>query len=147
MSASDTLPGRAPLASMLGRAAPPADEPPPYPAGGEYQAYARPATQAVCGLHLFFPDGTVTNYQYAQLVGPNEFMPSGLGTGNLLTFRFAGHRVAELVVEGRHLWPLFDYVSRHRMPWVCVLPKERDHEPEDKPVVHRVTLYPGVDEE
>lgn len=105
-----------------------------------YQVHARPVTKMLPSVHFIFKDRTIRTCQYTQLESDSRFSTLPQGKGNRLVFRFAGSVAVQVVIEGRNLWKLYDYLSQHRMAWVHELPAEKDFEGDEAPVVHSIAF-------
>jgi hypothetical protein len=128
-----------PLADKSGRT-PSEDDPdhvdfPPTNAA-DYKSYARAWIKPVRAIHFFTQDGRCRTFEYADLRtrgGNNEDFES-----TRFTLAFLGMRAVEVTVEGRDLWPLYDYIHQARMPWVIVA--ARDFARNGETIVTRVTF-------
>ena len=84
----------------------------------DYKSYARPWVKPVRSIHFFTQDGRCRTFEYTDLrsrCGNDEDFQS-----TRFTLGFLGMRAVEVTVEGRDLWPLYDLIRQHRMPWVMV---------------------------
>ena len=114
--------------------------------GDDYRAAGRPANHAIPRLHFILGDRTISFCQYAELTSFGKFFPATGGTGESFILYFNGRVPMEILVEGRNLWAIFDYISVHRLPWVRELLKGRDFEDERASVIHRITIRPVTQE-
>jgi hypothetical protein len=114
--------------------------------GDDYRAAGRPANHGISRIHFMLGDRTIRFGQYAELDSFGTFTP-GARSGDAFVICFKGRIPMEIVVEGRNLWSIFDYISVHRLPWVRVLPKDRDFEDEHAAVIHRITFRRPADQE
>ena len=112
--------------------------------GEDYQAFGAPAGKPLPRVHFFLRDRTVRAGLYADLDSFPEYAPAQGADGDRLILCFKSRIITEVVIEGRHLWPLFDYLTLNRMPWVRELSSERDFEPEASAVVHRILFRPAT---
>ncbi|AMV40246.1 hypothetical protein [Planctomyces sp. SH-PL62] len=109
---------------------------------GDYRAFAMPSYKPLPRVHFFLKDRAVRVGMYADLDSFPEYRPATGTSGETLILCFKSRIITEVTIEGRHLWPLFDYLSLQRMPWMRELPAERDFEPESSPVIHRIAFHP-----
>ena len=91
-------------------------------------------------VHFIFRDRSIRTCQYHQLESDSRFTTLPQGKGNSLAFRFAGSTTAEVVIQGRNLWKLYDSLTQHRIAWVHELPAERDFESDGATVVHTIAI-------
>lgn len=113
---------------------------------GDYRAYGTPGNKTLPRVHFFLKNRVVRVGLYADLDSFPEFTPASGQAGDTLVLCFKARIITEVVIEGRHLWPLFDYLCLQRMPWVRELPAERDFEAESTAVVHRILFRPVIHE-
>jgi hypothetical protein len=106
---------------------------------GEYQAHARAANKPVFAIHFVTPAGEVRSFQYAHLDSGSEFKATRI------ELKFLGMDPVRVIIEGRNLWRLYDYLHQHRMPWVMVA--TRDVAADGQPIVTRVSYATVGDEE
>jgi hypothetical protein len=99
---------------------------------GEYQPHARPANKPVYAIHFVTPGGDMRSFQYVHLDSNSQF------TAERITLVFMGMQPVRVVIEGRNLWRLYDYIHQHRMPWVMVA--GRDFAKDGQAIVTRVTF-------
>ena len=110
------------------------------PESTAYQAHARPGNKLLPSIHFILRDRSIRTCQFMHLESDSRFAALPQGKGQRLAFRFAGSIAVAVVVEGRNLWRLYDYITQHRMPWVCELPEGRDFEGERAAVVHSIII-------
>jgi hypothetical protein len=110
--------------------------------GDDYRAAGRQANHGIARIHFILGDRTICFGQYAELDSFGKFFPATGDAGESFVICFKARVPMEIVVEGRNLWSVFDYISVHRMPWVRELAKERDFEDETTTVIHRITIRP-----
>ncbi len=102
--------------------------------GGDYQAAAGPANNeltrlwCIMGSDQFKPGGKAYRcFQYVHLDSDGHI---GFDQhGQVLTFRFTGMTPVLVLVRGRNLIQIGDYISLHRMPWIRVA--DRDFAPDE----------------
>jgi hypothetical protein len=104
----------------------------PAQADGEYEPYGRAAHKPLVSLHLITPDGKVHSFQYRHLDSDSRF------EHQKIVLRFLGYCPTMIVIEGHHLWQLYDYIHQDRMPWV--MQAARDFPEKDKPFVSKITV-------
>ncbi|WP_337173562.1 hypothetical protein [Paludisphaera sp.] len=109
---------------------------------GEYRAFAMPSYKPLPRVHFFLKDRAVRVGLYADLDSFPEYRPATGASGETLILCFKSRVITEVTIEGRHLWPLFDYLSLQRMPWMREMAAERDFEAEATPVIHRIAFRP-----
>ena len=83
---------------------------------GAYQPHARPANKPVFTLHIVLGRDGVRSFQYKDIDSNTSFKAGDMG--QVITLRFGGIKPTEIVITGRNLWRLYDYIHQHRMPWV-----------------------------
>lgn len=105
-----------------------------------YQVHARPVPKMLPSVHFIMKDQSIRTYQYHQLDSDSRFTALPGGKGHRLAFRFAGSVVVQVVILGRNLWKLYDYLSQHRMAWVHEIPEERDFAGDAEAVVHSIAF-------
>jgi len=105
------------------------------PDGMAYQAHARPGNKLLPSIHFILRDRSIRTFQYMHLESNSRFEPLPQGKGQRLTFRFASSSAVGVVIEGRNLFRLYDYITLHRMAWVCELDEGRDFEDEKAAVI------------
>lgn len=101
---------------------------------GEYQPHARPSDKPDYGIHFVTPGGDVRSFQYVHLDSGSQF------AAGRITLVFMGMEPVRVVIEGRNLWRLYDYIHQHRMPWVMVA--GRDFAKDGQTIVTRVSYAP-----
>lgn len=101
-----------------------------------FKSFARPWIKPVRAIHFFTQDGKCRTFEYADLRSrcgdDQDFEP------NRFTLSFLGIKPMEVEVVGRDLWPLYDYIHQHRMPWVMVA--ARDFATNDETIVTRLVF-------
>jgi hypothetical protein len=58
--------------------------------------------------------------------------------GDVMTLRFKGDVITEVVIEGRNLLSVYESVGRHRLPWVWEHPSPAEFAAEDGTLVSRI---------
>ncbi|HEY4309317.1 MAG TPA: hypothetical protein VGN12_07680 [Pirellulales bacterium] len=77
-----------------------------------YRPYARASQKPLFAIHFITPHGSVRSFQYMHLDSDSSYAP------DRLTLRFAGLKIVNVVISGRNLWELYDYIHQHRSAWV-----------------------------
>jgi hypothetical protein len=109
---------------------------------GDYRAFGNPSNKPLPRVHFFLKDRAVRVGMYTDLDSFPEYRPATGQAGDTLILCFKSRVITEVTIEGRHLWPLFDYLSLQRMPWMREMAAERDFEAEATPVIHRIAFRP-----
>lgn len=84
----------------------------------EFRVCGRPSHKPLFSVHFISANGSVQSFQYMHLDSRSSFSPTRL------VLRFVGSKTTDVVVEGRNLWQLYDYLHQHRMPWVRVAARD-----------------------
>jgi hypothetical protein len=79
---------------------------------GNYRAFARASNKPLYALHFISPQGDVRSFQYMHLDSDSSFTPERIA------LRFTGIKIMNVVLKGRNLWELYDYIHQHRTAWV-----------------------------
>jgi hypothetical protein len=77
-----------------------------------YRPYARPAQKPLFAIHFINPQGDVRSFQYMHLDSDSNYTPGQIA------LRFTGLKIVNVVISGRNLWELYDYLHQHRTAWV-----------------------------
>jgi hypothetical protein len=80
--------------------------------GRQYVPHARPANKPLYSLHFLNPAGEVHSFQYVHLDSHSSY------TAESITLKFLGMEPVKVVLRGRNLWRLYDYVHQHRIAWI-----------------------------
>jgi hypothetical protein len=124
---------------------PPAEDA-PHREGGESQAEdlgpcaARPSSKWVPAVHVFRRRGGPRTFQYAHM-GYMEFAPDGLDG---FVIEFNEPEKWRLTVEGRNLWPIYNYLAQQRVEWIKLA--DRDFAGDGEAVILAVTIEPVREE-
>jgi hypothetical protein len=102
----------------------------PSQTDGKYLPYGRPANKHLVSIHFITPDGRVRSFQYRHLDSDTRF------EHQQITLRFLGFRATTVVIEGQHLWQLYDYIHQDRIPFVREA--ARNFSEEGKPFVSKI---------
>lgn len=104
------------LRSVLNPAIPTADDESGLPSlkDGEYQPHARPSNKPVYAIHFVSPGGDVRSFQYVHLDSNSQY------AAGRITLAFMGMEPVRVLIDGRNLWRLYDYIHQHRMSWVMI---------------------------
>src|SRR5258706_16368075 len=110
----DDQPHLAELFRKVPRAAAPEGEPEEsLPANdAAYAAFARRSNKPEFSLHFITAAGTMRSFQYAHLDSDSGF------TAECITLRFMGMAPVKVMIRGRNLRQLYDYIHQHRTAWV-----------------------------
>lgn len=110
------------------------------PESTAYQAHARAANKLLPSIHFILRDRSIRTCQFMHLESDSRFEMLPQGEGQRLAFRFASSVAVAVVLEGRNLWRLYDYIAQHRMPWVCELPEGQDFEDDRTAVLRSISF-------
>jgi|SRR5665213_306540 len=80
--------------------------------GRQYVPHARPANKPLYSIHFVTPAGDVTSFQYVHLDSHNTYAAESI------TLKFLGMEPVKVVIRGRNLWRLYDYLHQHRIAWI-----------------------------
>jgi hypothetical protein len=100
----------------------------------QYQPYARPANKPLYSIHFVSAKGIVRSFQYVHLDSNSSF------AAEHITLRFMGMEPLKVVIHGRNLWRLYDYIHQHRVAWVAET--QRDFVGDGLPVISKVLYEP-----
>jgi hypothetical protein len=103
---------------------------------GTYKAYARATTQPVYTLHCLLGAAGMRSFQYVHLDSDTRFDVDR--RGQIILLKFLGSKTTTVLIKGRNLRELYDYIHQHRMPWVMELENGRDFGSGDEPVVTKI---------
>lgn len=99
----------------------------PLPGPGDaYKAYANVSNKMETTLRLILDGGTVRGPAYANLDSVDWLIEDKAGGEPAIILLFMGAVPKEVVISGRNLMQLFDYLGDHRIRWVRQMPKGRD---------------------
>ena len=87
-----------------------------------YKSFARAWIKPIRSIHFFTQDGKCRTFEYADLRSRCSADEDFENTRFKLTF--LGMQAIEVVIKGRDLWSLYDYIHQHRMPWVMVAARD-----------------------
>jgi hypothetical protein len=115
-------------------------DPLPRP-GDPYKAYANRMPHPQMTLFFVSRDYLPDGFSYASLERVRMVASDKAGGGPpLLVMQFSGSIVTEVIIEGRHLYPLCNAIGLHSMPWVWEHPSPRDFAGDDKPLIRKITF-------
>src|SRR5579864_7568381 len=80
--------------------------------GRTYVPHARPANKPLYSIHFLNPAGNVTSFQYVHLDSHSTY------AAECVTLKFLGMEPVRVVITGRNLWRLYDYIHQHRIAWI-----------------------------
>lgn len=104
----------------------------------EFRPYARPTHKPVFSIHFITPKGMVRSFQYMHLDSNSSFTPQRIA------LRFIGSKVVDVLIDGRNLWQLYDYIHQHRTAWIREAARDfaQDHEP----IVTKVSILEATEQ-
>lgn len=105
----------------------------------QYVAHARAANKPLYAIHFVNPKGEVRSFQYMHLDSNSSF------AAEEVTLTFLGMKPVKVVIKGRNLWRLYDYVHQHRMAWV--MQAARDFAKDGQAMVTQVSFVTVKDDE
>ena len=113
--------------------------------GDKYQAFDLAYKFKPPMLTFVFNDWSMTSIAYDGLSMMNARMfdddPEGRGECMIsMAFGRKATEAAIVVITGRNLCDLFEYLSYHRLHWIWELPKDRAAAAEGAPVVHSIEI-------
>ena len=118
--------------------------------GDPYKAAALPSndslTRLVCimGKEGFQPGGKAYRFfQYVHLDSDTDF--GFTKDGQVMTLRFAGMNPVLVIVRGRNLLRICDYIHLHRMPWIRVA--DRDFAAGQKEIITGIEIVELAEQE
>lgn len=97
-------------------------------------AFARRSNKPEFSLHFITPAGTMRSFQYAHLDSDSGF------TAECITLRFMGLEPQKVLIVGRNLRQLYDYIHQHRTAWVREAARPLGDD--DEPIVTKVVIRP-----
>jgi hypothetical protein len=114
----------------------------PLPTPGDpYKAFARPSARSLPSLSLLKADGTVWTYPYACRVEGPHLMPADDAAKNwVVLLKFAGLTGIHVMLYGRRLEHLTNFLAHQRTAWVREQPKGKIVQETDAPVVTAITI-------
>ncbi len=102
--------------------------------GAPYAAFSRRSNKPEFSLHFLTAAGTMRSFQYAHLDSDSGF------TAECITLRFMGMMPMKVVIDGRNLRQLYDYLHQHRVAWIREA--ARAYGTDGEPLVTKVTITP-----
>lgn len=96
----------------------------------QYTPHGRPANKPLYSIHFVNPNGEVRSFQYVHLDSNSSFSAEGV------TLKFLGMEPVKVVIRGRNLWTLYDYIHQHRAAWV--MQAARDFAQDGQTIVTRI---------
>jgi hypothetical protein len=100
----------------------------------EYAPFARRSNKPEFSLHFITAAGTMRSFQYAHLDSDSSF------TAECILLRFMGMVHMKVLIQGRNLRQLYDYIHQHRTAWVRE--SARSIAADGETVVTKVTITP-----
>jgi hypothetical protein len=110
----------------------------PSLADGTYRAFSRASNKPLYALHFISPQGLVRSFQYMHLDSDSSFNPEHIA------LRFTGVSIVNVVITGRNLWELYDYIHQHRTAWVRQA--ARDFGADGEAIITGITIIAMNDE-
>jgi hypothetical protein len=101
-----------------------------------YQVHARSANKPVYTLHCCLGKDGYRSFQYVHLDSNSSFKTTP--TGHLITLRFAGTQVMQVMIAGRNLRQLYDLLHQHRIPWL--MRADRDLAEEQEAIITAIEI-------
>jgi hypothetical protein len=114
-------------------------------AGDPYKAYSLPAARMLPTLWLLPGDGTRRGFPYSGRIGGPDLMESPGGL--VIVLRFSDVVPKEVLLAGRNLDTLLEYIGYHKIAWVRALPSGKMIPDRAMPVVTNITVRPWKPEE
>jgi len=99
-----------------------------------YTAFSRRSNKPEFSLHFVTAAGTMRSFQYAHLDSNSVF------TAECITLRFMGMEPVKVLILGRHLRQLYDYIHQHRAAWIHEA--AREFAADDEAIVTKVKFEP-----
>ncbi|MFT3920949.1 MAG: hypothetical protein QM778_00285 [Myxococcales bacterium] len=119
------------------------DDGPVLPTASDaYKAYAKRA-QPVYTLHCLLGATGCRSFQYADLDSDSRFTIDR--RGQAIALRFVGSKTTTVLIRGRNLREIYDYIHQHKTLWVMQLDAERDFLDGKEPVITAIE-FPEADE-
>jgi hypothetical protein len=103
---------------------------------GPYQSHGRPGNRPVYTLHCGLGKDGFRSFEYVHLDSDNSFKTSP--SGHIITLRFAGTQVMQVIIKGRNLWRLYDYLHQHRISWI--MRADRDLADEQEAIITAIEI-------
>jgi hypothetical protein len=125
------------LSETAAKDAPKAERGLPTLLDGEYRPYARPSNQPLFSIHFIAAGGDVRSFQYMHLCSDSSYTPQQI------LLRFTASKMITVLISGRNLWELYDYIHEHRMPWVREA--SRDFALDGESIVTKLSFYEDDD--
>ncbi len=104
----------------------------PSLADKQYAPHARPANKPIYSIHFVDPAGDVHSFQYVHLDSHSTY------TAECITLKFLGMQPVRVVLRGRNLWRLYDYIHSHRIAWI--MQAARDFAQDGQTVVTQIAF-------
>lgn len=98
----------------------------------QYVAFARPANKPLYSIHFVNPKGEVHSFQYVHMDSYSSY------TAECITLKFLGMEPVKVLIRGRNLWRLYDYIHQHRTAWV--MQAARDFAQDGQTIVTQVSF-------
>ena len=114
----------------------------PLPGPGDpYKAFARPSHQMLTTLFVIRGDEK-RGFPFGDLDGPDMLPGESANQGPVIVMRFARIFPTEVILIGRNLDELYNYLGDHRIRWVRCLPEGKMIKDRDVPVITEIVVRP-----
>ncbi len=121
--------------------APLLDKTDPLPGPGDaYRAHGRVCNKRDVTIDFVLKDFTREGFSYADYERVRLAAAATPGGGDVMTVRFHGSTVTDVVIEGRNLDALYHHIGRHRMPWLWEHPSPARFTDANATIITRITF-------
>ena len=105
-----------------------------------YKVHGRHGNKPDLTIHFVTKDFRYEGFSYGDCervrLAPGE-KPGG---GPVMILRFNGSVVTEVMMEGRHLHSLYNWIGLHRVPWIWEHPSPAQFADEKATLISRITI-------
>jgi hypothetical protein len=122
-----------------GEASPDKLDPLPEP-GRPYKAHARHGNKPDLTIHFVTKDWDLEGFSYGDFERVRLVASEKPGDGPVLVVRFSGSVITEVVIEGRHLRSLYNWIGLHLVPWVWEHPSPAQFSEDNATLISRITF-------
>lgn len=98
----------------------------------DYSPFSRLANKPLYSIHFIGPNDEMRSFQYSHLDSDSSY------SAGKISLRFMGLKAVAVIIEGRNLQPLYDYIHQHRAAWVKQA--ARDFAPDGTSIVTKITF-------
>lgn len=109
-------------------------------AGDAYKAHARVSNKPELMLGLLLTSVPLDAFAYGDLRRVRLLEPQVPGGGPVLCLRFMEAEISDVLIEGRNLLTLTDYLQMHRIRWLRECPKGKEPKDPAAPVITRIEV-------